>query len=432
MTVYYLGPEGSFTEEAAIKLFALERLAPSSSIEDVLESVKNERDALGIVPIENTLEGIVIRTLDLILKNKLKVVAEISIPIVQNLLSKEDSLQKITKIYSHPHAIAQTHEWIKTHLKGVSLLPTESTSKSAEIAEKEAGSAAIASKRAGELYHLNVLAEKISSYHQNTHAYNITRFWVVSFSKQEGISQFSTEKLSLNTKASYYIIIKDKVGALKELFETFTDKFISLTSIQSRPLINEPWKYGFFIDLLADGEDPLAMTMFANLKKIHPLVIMLGTYPQYGVFNNKAAIAYNEKRIYNIFSLHNKHQLLRQNINDAIKQFAKEPPSIKKIITTRLLIMPSVAYCKYVHNLKVEDKIREKNLLRGIKTYDTVNRLFMDIIAQSKQLQKKTVQLLASHKITQKDIIQFSIQDLRYYIDYLDKLIVTRILNRET
>ena len=145
------------------------------------------------------------------------------------------------------------------------------------------------------------------------------------------------------------------------------------------------------------------MTMFANLKKIHPLVIMLGTYPQYGVFNNKAVIAYNEKRIHNIFNLHNKHKFLRQNIDDAIKQFAKEPPSIKKIITTRFLIMPSVAYCKYVHNLKVEDKIREKNLLRGIKTYDTVNRLFMDIIAQSKQLQKHCDRDFLRCQVTQEE-----------------------------
>ena len=418
MRVFYLGPPSSFTHQAALKIFDSRNLIPSSSIEDVLNDVKiSKSQSAGIVPVENSKEGTVIKTLDLILQDKFKIIAEINLTIQQYLLSKEKTLANIKTIYSHPHALAQAHEWIKKHLPHAEIKEADSTSASASLIQNLPYAAAIASKQAAKNYRLNILAKNI---HQNKT--NATRFWIIG-KKQIALS--ANYPLP-STKTSLYIIIKDKVGALRDLLDKFAQNYINLTSIQSRPLTDKrkPWQYGFFIDLFVDAEDPLARRTFAKLKKEHPKVVILGSYPQLGNnINFKNIIDYNLKRINHIFS----HNLRLQVIQKYVNQI-RPPLIVKNILTIRCAVAASIALYKFEHQQKIEDYPREQALLRKMQNYDNLHRLYLKIIKNSKKLQLEIISLLKSKTIKPNDIIAFKIQELRYYIDYLDSWVINYAL----
>ncbi|MFH1712737.1 MAG: prephenate dehydratase [Candidatus Jacksonbacteria bacterium] len=425
MKVFYLGPPTSFTHQAALKTFDSRKLVSSLSIEDVLDNVKiSKSTSAGVVPVENSKQGIVIRTLDLILQNKLKVIAEINLTIQQCLLSKEKTLKNIKTIYSHPHALAQAYEWIKKHLPHAETKETNSTSKAAVLIQNLPHAAAIASKQAAKNYHLNILAENI---HQNKN--NTTRFWAITKQypsipislprRQAGNIQYLTP-----TKTSLYIIIKDKVGALRDLLDTFAQNHINLTSIQSRPLQNKPWQYGFFIDLFVDAEDPLARRMFAQLKKEHPKMVILGSYPQIGNnINFKNIINYNLKRINHIFSYNLRLQIIQKYVNQI-----RSPLILKNILIIRCAVAASIALYKYQRRQKIEDWKRERTLLRKMQSYDNLHALYLKIIKNSKKLQLEIISGLKSKIIKPNNIISFKIHELRYYIDYLDSMAINHVL----
>jgi len=409
MKIYYLGPPASFTHLAAQQLS--NNLHSSSSIEDVLINVKKSKQpTLAVVPVENSLEGIVIRALDLILQNNLKVIQEINLKIKQNLLSTETNLKNIQTVYSHPHALAQVRGWLKKHLSQAKLKEASSTSKAAEIVKNIPKTAAVASIDAAKRYSLNVLSKNIQD-----NKMNLTRFWVVAKNKKFKIKNL---KLKINTKTSLYIIIKDKVGALRNLLDTFADNHISLTSIQSRPLPNQPWKYGFFCDLLVDANDPLAKKMLAQLNKIHPTVKLLGTYPQLGTFNQKQTYSYNLKRITAIFKQNTRLKPIKLLIKKSAALIIKNKSvsqNFKRVLKARLYLMPSVALYKYQRNKKLTDKQREQEIMQKIKTSKK-------IITESKNIQELTIKLIRSKTIKPKQIASFTLKELRYYIDYLDTL----------
>lgn len=421
MKIHYLGPAASFTHEAGLTIFNKHDLAPESSIEEVLEQVKNDPTALGIVPVENTLEGIVIRTLDFILAKKLRVIIEINLPIKQNLLSAEKTLAAVQTVYSHPHALAQTSIWLKKHLALAKIQETSSTSQAALIASQNQGTAAIGSLEAAKDYKLNVLAKNISNF-----KLNLTRFWVVS-SGQTTPLPWPT---SLATKTSIYLVIQDQVGALRNLLDSFAANHISLTSIQSRPLPDQPWKYGFFLDLLVDAADPLADQLFKNLKKIHPRVDVLGTYPQLGPINRQAIITYNLKRIHNIFKP-NEVLGVKKFIKQASQQLtaAAIPPAVQKIWAARLLIGPSVALYKYRHHLPIHDEKREQLILNKFNQLPTIKRSYQKLMQLSKELQTEAREQLIPDKASSQKIVNLPLPALRYYIDYLDTLSVTFLIN---
>ncbi len=267
LVISYLGPEATFTHQAAIERFGLSlHYTPEESIEDVFMDVEQERADFGVVPIENSIEGVVNYTLDMFVNSSVKIVSEIIIDIKHNLLSKSERLEQIKTIYSHPNALGQCKSWIKKHLPNVALFETTSTAKAAKIAEKDATVAAIASLAASDIYALNVLARGIED-----KSNNITRFLVIGK---------EIPKKSGNDKTSFMFTIKDKVGALYQILEPFYKNSINLTRIESRPSKQKNWSYIFYVDIDGHLEDEKIQTSLKEIEKFTVLLKILGSYPK--------------------------------------------------------------------------------------------------------------------------------------------------------
>ena len=267
LVISYLGPEATFTHEAAIERFGLSlHYMPEESIEDVFMDVEAERADFGVVPIENSIEGVVNYTLDMFVNSSVKIVSEIIIDINHNLLSKSDSLERIRSIYSHPNALGQCKSWIKKHLPNVSLFETTSTAKAAKIAEKDETVAAIASSAAAKIYSLNILARGIEDKNNN-----ITRFLVIGN---------KIPKKSGSDKTSFMFTIKDRVGALYQILEPFYRNSINLTRIESRPSKQKSWSYIFYVDVDGHTDDRKVRESLKEIEKFTVFLKILGSYPK--------------------------------------------------------------------------------------------------------------------------------------------------------
>ncbi len=268
LTISYLGPEATFTHQAAIEKFGTSLYyKPEESIEDVFFDVEQDRADFGVVPIENSIEGVVNYTLDMFVNSNVKIVSEIMVDIKHNLLSKASSLSEIKTVYSHPNALGQCKKWLKKHLPNAMLLETTSTAKAAKIATKDKSAAAISSLAASILYDLNVLAKGIED-----KVNNVTRFLVIG----KHIPPPSGED-----KTSLMFSIHDKVGALYSILKIFYDNQINLTRIESRPSKQENWSYIFYIDIDGHIESVSVKKAFDSLKEIVPFIKLLGSYPKY-------------------------------------------------------------------------------------------------------------------------------------------------------
>ncbi len=267
LVISYLGPEATFTHEAAIERFGLSlHYIPEESIEDVFMDVEAERADFGVVPIENSIEGVVNYTLDMFVNSSVKIVSEIIIDIKHNLLSKSDNLEDIKAIYSHPNALGQCKSWIKKHLPNVVLFETSSTAKAAKIAEKDESVAAIASSAAASIYSLNILAQGIED-----KINNITRFLVIGK---------EIPKKSGSDKTSFMFTIKDKVGALYQILEPFYKREINLTRIESRPSRQKNWSYIFYVDIEGHISDKKVQEALKDIEKYTVFLKILGSYPK--------------------------------------------------------------------------------------------------------------------------------------------------------
>ncbi len=267
LTISYLGPEATFTHQAAIERFGLSlHYIPEESIEDVFMDVEQDRADFGVVPIENSIEGVVHYTLDMFVSSSVKIVSEIYIDIKHNLLSKAQSLEEIKAIYSHPNALGQCKGWLKKHLPNVPLYETVSTARAAKIAEKDKEVAAIASLAASEIYGLNVLASGIEDKTNNT-----TRFLVIGK---------HIPKPTGNDKTSFMFSIKDRVGALYEILAPFYKNRINLTRIESRPSRQKSWSYIFYVDVEGHIEDEKLKNALKEVEKLTVFLKILGSYPR--------------------------------------------------------------------------------------------------------------------------------------------------------
>ncbi len=267
LVISYLGPEATFTHQAAIEKFGLSlHYMPEESIEDVFMDVETERADFGVVPIENSIEGVVNYTLDMFVDSSVKIVSEIIVEIHHNLLSKAGRLEDIRAIYSHANALGQCKSWIKKHLPNVPLFETTSTARAAKIAEKDPTVAAIASKAAAEIYSLNILARGIED-----KTGNITRFLV--------IGRHIPEK-SGDDKTSFMFTIKDRVGALYQILEPFYRKGINLTRIESRPSRDKSWSYIFYVDIEGHISDTNVKEALKEIEKFTVFLKILGSYPR--------------------------------------------------------------------------------------------------------------------------------------------------------
>jgi chorismate mutase/prephenate dehydratase len=265
MTIAYLGPEATFTHQAAIRRFGSSlRYASQKTIADVFTEVAKNRADYGVVPVENSTEGVVTHTLDMFVDSDLKIVSQIVLRVQQCLMSNS-ARSKIQKLFGHPQSLAQCRGWIQNHLPRVEIIETSSNARSAELAAKEKNTAAIAGILTAEKYELQVLEQDIQD-----NATNSTRFLVLG-------RQCSPP--TGDDRTSLMISVSDKVGALHEAIAAFRKFKINLTKIESRPSKRKAWEYFFFIDCSGHFQDAKVAQAITLLGKHCNFVKILGSYP---------------------------------------------------------------------------------------------------------------------------------------------------------
>lgn len=264
--VAYLGPPATFSHQAAIAHFGSGvELVPERTIGAVFEAVERGRAHYGVVPVENSLEGSVNPTLDRFMETTARICAQIFLPVELAVLGR-GPLASVRKIYSHPQPFGQCRAWLAEHLPQAECVEVSSTARAAELAAAEDGSAAIASKMAGELVGLPVLAPSVQDAASNT-----TRFFVVGP---------RSARPSGHDKTSVMFAVKDQPGALARALEPFEKAGISLTRIESRPSKRRPWEYFFFADFAGHAEDPKVGRALDELGGVCSFTRILGSYPE--------------------------------------------------------------------------------------------------------------------------------------------------------
>lgn len=267
LKVAYLGPAGTFTHLAALKKFGKKsQYIAAASIDEVFENVEKEEVAYGVVPIENSIEGVVNYTLDMFFDSPLKICSEITLNISHALLGNRGN--KIKRLYSNPQVFAQCRKWLLRNAKEVELIPTASTAKAALAAKRDRYGACIGNKILARLYGLRVIASPIED-----SSSNITRFLVI------GKNDSSP---SGKDKTSILCSVKDKVGALHDILFAFKRYKINLTKIESRPSKKKPWEYYFFIDFEGHRDSGKVKKALKELTEQCIFVKILGSYPKEG------------------------------------------------------------------------------------------------------------------------------------------------------
>ncbi len=264
--VAYLGPRATFTHLACIQKFGNSaQYLPVNSIKDVFNEVERGRANFGVVPIENSTEGVVNHTLDMFIDSNLLIYGEVLQEVSHHLLSKTGRLEDIKKIYSHPHAIAQCRNWLESNLPHMPVSEVPSTARAAELCADDPSTAAIASELAGQLYGLKVLKARIED-----NLNNFTRFLVLSQKPPERTGK---------DKTSIMLSVKDKVGALYDLLRPFASHGINLTKIESRPSRRKAWEYIFFVDVEGHVEEDRVKKALEEIKSRCLFLKILGSYP---------------------------------------------------------------------------------------------------------------------------------------------------------
>ncbi len=265
--VAYLGPEATFSHIAGLHYFGTSaELVPVESIIDVFEEVSSERVNFGVVPIENSIEGVVATTLDAIYEYGLKVCGEIYESISHHLMNQTGRIEDIKKVLSHPQAIAQCRKWLRKKLPSVPLETVSSTALAAKWAAVDKSVGAIASLVAAKLYHLQIVAKNIEDIKGNS-----TRFWIIG---KTGVEPTGNDKTSL------LFSVADRPGALFDVLKCFAVRKINLTKIESRPSKDEPWKYVFFLDCEGHIKDEKIQSCLEEMQNYCLQVIWLGSYPR--------------------------------------------------------------------------------------------------------------------------------------------------------
>jgi chorismate mutase/prephenate dehydratase len=265
LRVGYLGPEGTFTHNAAIMNFGKSvDYMTLPSISEVFYAMDKGNIDFGVVPIENSINGAVGQTYDMFMQTDLKIVAEVTSKITHSLLSK-GKLQNITRIYSKDQAIAQCRGWISAHLPKAELLEVASTAHGAVMASKDSKHAAIGSQLLAGIHKMDVVAERIEDEPGNT-----TRFVVIGD---------QIPAASGKDKTSLMLSIIDKPGALSEILAPFQDNNINLTKIESRPSRRKAWDYLFFLDFLGHYNSKKVQAMLKHIEKYCVFLRVLGSYP---------------------------------------------------------------------------------------------------------------------------------------------------------
>lgn len=271
LSIVFLGPLGTYSEEAALKQFGLGRTAVvCGTIDEVFRTLEADQADYAVVPVENSTEGAVGLTLDLLLSSPVKVCGEVTLPIHHCLLSKQTDISKISHVFSHGQSLSQCHEWLNKNLPKVEREAVTSNAYAAQmihdlVSTDGTFAAAIASKRAAELFNLNVLAENIEDDPKNT-----TRFLVLG---KHDVAASGKDKTSLA------LTTKNKPGAMVELLEPLSRHDVSMTKLESRPSKQGLWEYVFFIDIEGHQTDEKVQAAIVELKQRASVVKVLGSYP---------------------------------------------------------------------------------------------------------------------------------------------------------
>ncbi len=275
MRVAFQGEPGAYSEAAALEHFGPHiETVPQVSFEAVFQYVEDGRCDYGLVPIENSLAGSIHQNYDLLLKHSLNVVGEHLLPIHHCLIALPGaSLASIRKVISHPQALAQCDDYLHS-LTGVAVEPVYDTAGSVKMLRQQSDPsvAAIASRRAAELYEMDILADRIED-----HEANFTRFLAISREpappKEDG-------------KTSIVFSLDNRPGALFKALSVFALRDIDLTKIESRPLVGKPWEYYFYIDFIGSISNLACERALAHLGEYAPMLRVLGSYPLHKLKND--------------------------------------------------------------------------------------------------------------------------------------------------
>ncbi|MGQ0657853.1 MAG: prephenate dehydratase [Chromatiales bacterium] len=267
LAIAYLGPEGTFTQTAALKHFGRSvRTLPLNSIDEVFREVESGDCHYGVVPVENSIEGVVNHTLDSFMQSPLKICGEVELRIHYHLLSRADAIAKVARLYAHQQALAQCRRWLDGNLLNVDRVPVASNAEGARRAAAEPDSAAIAGEAAAALYGLHTLMNGIEDDPTNT-----TRFLVIGD---------QNAARSGDDKTSVLFSTPNKPGALHHVLGAFAEMGVSMTRIESRPSRRGMWDYYFFVDLEGHVEDRGVAEALQRLKDRAAMVKLLGSYPR--------------------------------------------------------------------------------------------------------------------------------------------------------
>ena len=266
LKISFFGVEASYSHLAARERFgSTATFVATARIAEVFQEVRQGRVSFGVVPIENSTEGVVAHTLDLLVESELRICAEIFLDIHHHLLSRSGRSEDIHKIVSHPQALAQCRQWLGRHFPSVKVEEVASTAHAAMMAAGDATLGAVSSKLAGEIYGLQVVAANIED-----QGNNITRFLVIGD---------KDSKPGSNDKTSLVFSVKDRPGVLHRMLTPFAKSRINLSKIESRPIKNKPWEYLFFLDLKGHREEPRVRRAIQELETNCVFMKILGSYP---------------------------------------------------------------------------------------------------------------------------------------------------------
>jgi chorismate mutase/prephenate dehydratase len=266
LKIAFLGPEGTFSQEAVLEHFGHSvRALPLTSIEAVFHEVEAGGADFGVVPVENSTEGGVASTLDMFITSPLKICSEVELRIRQHLLAKSPDLNGIVRVYSHQHSIAQCRAWLEQKLPDADYHAVSSNAEAARRASVEEGTAAIAGEAAADVYGLRVLMANIEDKPDNT-----TRFAIIG---REAFPPSGKDKTSLLLSSRH------QAGALYELLYPLAHHQVSMTRIESRPSKRGKWDYVFFVDIEGHSDDPKVAAALKDLEAAASLFKVLGSYP---------------------------------------------------------------------------------------------------------------------------------------------------------
>lgn len=267
LTVAFLGPVGTFTQEAALKHFGhAVNTHPTITIADVFHQVETGNAHYGVVPVENSTEGVITHTLDTFMSSSLRICGEVALRIHHHLLSQSKQLKDITVVYSHQQSLGQCRQWLMANLPSVEVVAVNSNAEAARLAAETPSSAAIAGEMAADIYELHKLASHIED---ETH--NTTRFLIIGEREVP---------VSGEDKTSMMISTKNVAGALQSVLAPFAYAGISLNKIESRPSRQGAWEYIFFVDIDGHKDDENVSKVLKELEPNVNFLTVLGSYPK--------------------------------------------------------------------------------------------------------------------------------------------------------